>query len=205
MKKSPPQAAAGEQDETSPRLRLNKRLKDILATGILPSLSPSALTVLLFAQAHGDFTSCKVFLGARTVAGKAFNGSKYRTSARRGIAELVAVGILVPVKDHTHRQATVYRLAVPRDRAQGCALTGHKAEPSQGTGLSPQRAQGCAPNLSSNVPSTLKERGGNRPSASADGDAHDPKQTARLRALRITPRPVAEVKARGTANRKARQ
>lgn len=193
MKKRPP-APKQEQGEQSPRLRLNKRLKDILATGILPSLSPSALTVLLFALAHGDFASCKVFLGARTVAGKAFNGSKYRTSARRGIAELLAVGILVAVKDHTHRQATVYRLAVPKDRAQGCAPTGHKAVPSQGTGLSPQRAQGCAPKPSSNVPSTKKERRGNRPSAKAEGVAPETKQAARLRTLRITPRQRAEAK-----------
>ena len=193
MKKRPP-AAKQEQGEQSPRLRLNKRLKDILATGVLPSLSPSALTVLLFAQAHGDFTSCKVFLGARTVAGKAFNGSKYRTSARRGIAELVAAGILVPVKDHTYRQATVYKLAVPRDRAQGCALTGHKAVPPEGTGLSPHRAQGCAPNLSSNVPSSLKEREGKRPRAEPRGVAQAAKQTARLRALKITSRHGAGAK-----------
>lgn len=194
MKKHSPQARSGEQGEQSPRLRLNKRLKDILATGILPSLSPSALTVLLYAQAHGDFTNCKVFLGARTVAAKAFNGSKHRTSARRGIAELVAVGILVLVKDHTYRQATVYRIAVPKDRAQGCAPTGHKAVPSQGTGLCPHRAQGCAPNPSSNVPSSLKEREGDRPRADAQGDAPETKQAARLRTLRITPKQRAEAK-----------
>lgn len=191
MKKRPP-ATKQEQGEQSPRLRLNKRLKDILATGILPRLSPSAHTVLSYAVAHADFTSCKVFLGARTVAGKAFNGSKYRTSARRGIAELLDVGILVPVKARTYRQATVYRLAVPRDRAQGCALTGHKAVPSQDTGLCPHRAQGCAPKPSSNVPSTLKERAtGNRPSAEAEGDAQDIKQRkrlAKLRSAKITPK-----------------
>jgi hypothetical protein len=194
MKKRPPQAPNGEQGEQSPRLRLNKRLKDILATGILPSLSPSALTVLLFAQAHADFTTCKVFLGARTVAGKAFKSRQNRTSARRGIAELRAIGILVPVKDHTHRQATVYRLTVPKDRAQGCAPTGHKAVPSQGTRLCPQRAQGCAPKHSSNVPSTLKERRGKRPRADAEGDAPEPKQAARLRALQIKPQRVAVAK-----------
>lgn len=194
MKKNAPKARSGEQGEQSPRLRLNKRLKDILATGILPSLSPSALTVLLFAQAHADFTSCKVFLGARTVAGKAFKSRQNRTSARRGIAELRAIGILVPVKDHTHRQATVYRLTVPKDRAQGCVPTGHKAVPSEGTGLCPQRAQGCAPNPSSNVPSTLKERNGKRSRAEARSVARAEKQAARLRTLKITPRQRAEAK-----------
>lgn len=188
MKKRAPQATKHDEGEQSPRLRLNKRLKEILATGILPSLSPSGLTVLHYAVAHGDFTTCKVFLGTRTVAGKAFNGSKYRTSARRGIAELLDVGILVPVKDHTYRQATVYRLAVPKDRAQGCAPTGHKAVPSQDTGVCPQRAQGCAPKHSSNVPSPLKERAGKRPSAKAEGDAHANKQRKRLAKLRITPK-----------------
>lgn len=195
MKKHPPRGKQEQgEGEQSPRLRLNKRLKDILATGILPSLSPSALTVLTYAQAHADFTSCKVFLGARTVAGKAFKGRQNRTSARRGIAELVDVGILVPVKARTYRQATVYRLAVPRDRAQGCAPTGHKAVPSQGTRLCPQRAQGCAPKPSSNVPSSLKEREGKRPSAKAEGDAPETKQAGRLKALRIMPRQRAEAK-----------
>jgi len=229
MKKRPPQAHNAEQGEQSPRLRLNKRLKEILATGILPSLSPSALTVLLYAQAHGNFTSCKVFLGAKTVARKAFNGSKHRTSARRGIAELLEVGILVPVKDRTHRQATVYKIAIvpelidrarqraaavgekrrksaeqkaaesaakklqakeaaEREGAHGCAPRGHMDEPPGGSWVSPEGAHGCAPKLSSNVPSSLKEREGNRPSAEAEGDAHNPKHKARLRALRIKPK-----------------
>lgn len=99
----------GDQGEQSPRLRLNKRLKDILGTGILPSLSPSALTVLLYAQAHGNFTSCKVFLGAKTVAGRL---RWHRAGARRGIAELLAVGLLEAVKECTNRQATVYKIAI---------------------------------------------------------------------------------------------
>lgn len=242
MKKRP-QAGSGEQGEQSPRLRLNKRLKDIIATGLLPSLSPSALTVLTFASAHADFESCKVFLGARTVAGKAFNGSKHRTSARRGIAELLAVGFLVPVKPRTNRQATVYRIALVadliaaarlraaavgarrrksdeqraaeaevkkrraadqarRDRAHGCALTGLMDEPSGGSWVSPEGAHGCAPKHSSNVPSAMKERGGNRPSAQAEGDAPDPEQAARLRGMRITRRQRAGAAAR-VSTRKA--
>ena len=193
MKKRP-QPRHDEQGEQSPRLRLNKRLKAIIATGVLPSLSPSAHTVLSYAIAHGDFTTCKVFLGARTVAGKAFNGGKYRTSARRGIAELLDVGILELLEQQTYRKAAVYRISVPADRAQGCALSGHKAVPSGDTGLSPDRAQGCAPNLSLTVPSSLKERVGKRPRADAEDVAHDEKQTARLRALRIKPQRVAVVK-----------
>lgn len=194
MKKRPSQAVDGKQGEQSPRLRLNKRLKEIIATGILPSLSPSALTVLSYAIANGNFTTCEVFLGARTVAGKAFNGGKYRTSARRGIAELLNVGILELIEAQTYRKAAVYRISVPADRAQGCALTGHKAVPSGDTGLSPDRAQGCAPNLGSIVPSSLKERVGKRPRADAQGDAHDEKQAARLRKLHITQRHVARAK-----------
>lgn len=105
----------GEQGEQSPRLRLNTRLKDILATGILPSLSPSALTVLLFAQAHGDFTTCKVFLGAKTIAKRL---RWHRSSARRGIDELRAVGILVPVKQPTSRKATVYKVKLVPERIE---------------------------------------------------------------------------------------
>lgn len=192
--KKPPPARSGEQGEQSPRLRLNKRLKAIIATGVLPSLSPSSLTVLAYAIAHGDFTTCKVFLGSRTVAGKAFNGGKYRTSARRGIAELIAVGILELMESQTYRKAAVYRISVPRDRAQGCALTGHKAVPSQDTGLSPDRAQGCAPNPSLTVPSSLKERVSKRPRAAALDDAHEIRQAARLLALRVKPRHVAGAK-----------
>jgi len=104
-----PQAAGDEQANQSPRLRLNRRLKEILATGILPSLSPSAHTVLCYALAHGDFTSCTVFLGAKTIAKRL---GWHRGGARRGIAELLAVGLLEPVKDRTNRQATVYLLTL---------------------------------------------------------------------------------------------
>lgn len=116
MKKRAPQARSGEQAEQSPRLRLNKRLKEIIATGILPSLSPSALTVLLFALAHGNFTSCKVFLGAKTVAGRL---RWHRAGARRGIAELLAVGLLVAVKECTNRQATVYKIDIVPELIEG--------------------------------------------------------------------------------------
>ncbi len=104
-----------DQGDRSPRLRLNTRLKEILATGILPSLSPSALTVLLFAQAHGDFTTCKVFLGAKTIAKRL---RWHRGSARRGIDELLAVGILVPVKQATSRKATVYKIKLVPERIE---------------------------------------------------------------------------------------
>lgn len=195
MKKQAPQARSGEQAEQSPRLELNRRQRAIVESGILPRLRPSALVVLHYAIGHADFTTCRVYLGARTVACAAFNGSKHRTTARRGIADLVAAGILVAVKDHTYRKATIYRIAVPRDRAQGCALTGHKAEPSQGTGLCPQRAQGCAPKHASHA-SPERSMKGYRPSAEAEGDAQgaDPKQAARLRSLRITPRQRAGAK-----------
>jgi hypothetical protein len=116
MKKRPPQAVDGKQGEQSPRLRLNKRLKAIIATGVLPSLSPSALTVLLFAVAHGDFTTCKVFLGAKTVANRL---QWHRAGARRGIAELLAVGLLVEVKKCTNRQATVYKIALVPELIEG--------------------------------------------------------------------------------------
>jgi hypothetical protein len=111
-------AAAGEQGEQSPGMRLNRRMKDILATGLLPSLSPSALTVLTYAAAYGDFSTCKVFLGAKTIAGKAFTDKRNRSSAKNGIAELLGVGFLVQVKAHTHRQATVYRIALVPDRIE---------------------------------------------------------------------------------------
>jgi hypothetical protein len=155
--------------------------------------------VLLYAIAHADFGTARVFLGARTIAGAAFNGSKHRTTARRGIADLIAAGILVPVQDRTYRKATVYEITVPADRAQGCALSGHKAVPSQGTGLSPHRAQGCAPNP---IPhASHRSMRGDRPSAAAEGDAPDPKQAARLRSVRITPRQRAGAKTRGTTRK----
>lgn len=191
MKKRP-QAHNAEQGEQSPRLELNRRQRAIVESGILPRLRPSALVVLHYAIAHADFATGTVYLGARTIAAAAFNGSKYRTTARRGIADLVAAGILVSVQDRTYRKATVYEITVPRDRAQGCALSGHKAEPSQGTGLSPERAQGCAPNPTS--PASHRGSRGNRPSAEAEGDAPDTKRNARLRALRIKPKQRAEAK-----------
>jgi len=203
VKKPPRPAGADEPARRSPRLELNRRLRAIVGSGRLAGLRPSSLTVLLYAIAHADFTSCTVFLGARTIAGAAFNGSKYRTAARRGIGDLIAAGIIVPVQGRTYRKATVYEITVPADRAQGCALTGHKAVPSQGTGLCPDRAQGCAPNPSSHA-SPKRSMRGNRPSAEASGDAPDPKQAARLRTLRslaITPRQRAGATTRGTTRK----
>jgi hypothetical protein len=168
--------AAGDR---SPGMRLNRRMKDILATGLLPSMSPSSLTVLTYAGAYGDFTACTVFLGAKTVAGAAFNGRQNRNSVRRGIDELLDVGFLVTVKDRTFRKATVYRLAlVPervaaakarvaavgakrrrsREGGHGCAPRGVMDVPPGGSSVCPQGGHGCAPNLSLNVPSSLKER-----------------------------------------------
>lgn len=185
MKKRPPQAHDGEQGEQSPRLELNRRQRALVESGILGRLRPSALVVLHYAIAHADFAQCTVYLGARTIAAAAFNGSKHRTTARRGIADLIEAGILVTVTDRTYRKATVYRITAPSDRAQGCALSGHKAEPSQGTGLSPEGAQGCAPNPASHA--SHRSMRGMRPRANAQGDAHD-KQKARLQGLRITPK-----------------
>jgi hypothetical protein len=104
---------AGDEAQAAPGLRLNRRMKEIIGTGLLPSLSPSALTVLHFAAAYGDFTSCQVFLGAKTLAAKS---RWHRNGARRGLAELLDVGFLVAVRAATNRKATVYRLALVRER-----------------------------------------------------------------------------------------
>jgi hypothetical protein len=100
----------------SPGLRLNRRMKAIISTGLLPSLSPSASTVLHYAAAYGDFAACTVFMGAKTVAGSAFNGSRNRSSAKVGITELLEVGFLAIVKAATHRRAAVYRLTLDKVR-----------------------------------------------------------------------------------------
>ena len=195
-KKAPrPQARSGEQGEHSPRLELNRRQRAIIESGILGRLRPSALVVLHYAIAHADFAECTVYLGARTIAAAAFGGSQHRTTARRGITDLIAAGILVTVQDRTYRKATVYRITAPRDRAQGCALSGHKAEPSQGTRLCPEGAQGCAPNPTS--PASPRGSRGMRPSAEAEGDAQDTRQATRLLALqsvRVKQRHVAGAK-----------
>lgn len=224
MKKSQQQNA--DESKQSPRLRLNKRLKEILATGILPSLSPSAHTVLCYAVAHGSFSDCEVFLGAKTIAKRL---GWHRAGARRGIRELITVGFLIPIKERTNRQATVYKIALDHERieatrqrvaavgakrrkndeqraaeskakkrrakqvkkrqgAHGRAPRGLMGESPGDSWVSPQGAHGRAPKLFSNVPSPLKERMGNRPSAEAEGDAHANKQRKRLAKLRITPR-----------------
>ena len=191
-------AWAGDAGDKSPGMRLNRRMKDIIATGLLPSLSPSAHTVLTYAGAYGEFTSCTVFLGAKTIAGKAFNGQKNRNSARRGIAELLDVGFLVEVKACTYRRAAVYRLtlvpervAAARDRAaavgarrrktveggHGCAPTGVMDVSPGGASVCPQGGHGCVPNHSSTVLSSLKERSPSgrlsRRSGRQGGDEHE--------------------------------
>jgi hypothetical protein len=204
--------AAGEAGDRSPGMRLNRRMKDIIGTGLLPSMSPSALTVLTYAGAFGDFTACTVFLGAKTVAGAAFNGRKNRNSARRGIEELLDVGLLVAVKDRTFRRATVYRLAIVPERVaaararaaavgarrrksgqggHGCAPRGGIGVPPGGSSVCPQGGHGCAPNLSLNVPSSLKERCASgrsaRRSLGQGADEHE----LRLRAVAVKKRVTA--------------
>lgn len=185
MKKRP-QAQAGEQGEQSPRLELNRRQRAIVESGILGRLRPSALVVLHYAIAHADFTTCKVYLGARTVAERA---GLNRCSVRLGINELIAVGILTVRKARTFTKATTYCIAAPSDRVDGSILTGWKAPSSQGGRLHPERVEGSTPKHASHA-SHRGSMEGNRPSAEAEGDAHggDTEQKARLRALRITPR-----------------
>jgi hypothetical protein len=172
-------AGAGDAGEKSPGLRLNRRMKDILATGLLPSLSPSALTVLHYAAAYGDFTDCKVFLGAKTIAAAAFKGRQNRNSVRHGIAELLDVGLLVEVKPATYRRAAVYRIALVTDRVvaaqdrvkavgarrrrageggHGCTPRGVMGVPPGGSCKHPQGGHGSPPNHSLTVPSSLRER-----------------------------------------------
>ena len=103
----------GDEAQAAPGLRLNRRMKAIIETGLLPSLSPSALTVLTYAAAFGDFSTCKVFLGAKTIAA---NSQWHRESVRRGIAELLDVGFLVVVQEATYRRAAVYRIAIVPER-----------------------------------------------------------------------------------------
>jgi len=168
-----------DEAQASPGLRLNRRMKEIIGTGLLPSLSPSALAVLTYAAAYGDFSTCRVYLGAKTIAGAAFNGSKNRNSVRRGIEELLDVGLLAQVQAATNRRAAVYRLAIVRERViaarermvavgarrrksaeggHGCAPRGVMDVPPGGTSVCPQGGHGCAPNHSRNVPSSLMER-----------------------------------------------
>lgn len=139
----------------SPGMRLNRRMKAILATGLLPSLSPSALTVLAYAAAYGEFATCKVFLGAKTIAK---NTEWHRGSVRRGIAELLEVGFLVETKAATYRRAAVYRLAIvaelvaaARERAEAVGAKRRKspeqraAEAESKKRRARQGAHGCAP------------------------------------------------------------
>jgi hypothetical protein len=180
MKAKGTKSATPGAGDNSPGLRLNRRMKDILATGLLPSLSPSALTVLTYAAAHGDFKSCTVFLGAKTIAARlGWN----RKGARDGIAELLDVGFLVVVKAATFRQATVYRLAIVpelvkaaqerqeklramiadrrrpgREGAPYGAPRGNPEVPPGDTPGCPQGEPRGAPKHTSTVPSALKER-----------------------------------------------
>jgi hypothetical protein len=205
MKARGTRSATPGAGDSSPGMRLNRRMKDILATGLLPSMSPSALTVLTFAAAYGDFTNCKVFLGAKTVAKEAFRGKVNRNASRRGIDELLRVGFLVRVQDRTARKATVYRLAIvpelvaaarerieaasenrrrAREGGSGCAPRGAQVDPPGGLRVAPQGGSGCAPNHSSTVPSSLKERTGERLPAFPERVSGDRQQADRLATLR---------------------
>jgi hypothetical protein len=187
MRKRP---AKPEQGEQSPRLELNRRQRAIVESGILARLRPSALVVLHYAIAHADFATGEVYLGARTIADRA---GLNRSSARLGIADLVALGILIVRKPRTFTRATVYAIAAPKaDRVEGSILSGWKAPSSQGGRLHPERVEGSTPNPI--LPASHRGSRGNRPRADAEDVAHDTKQAARLRALQIKPRHVAGAK-----------
>jgi hypothetical protein len=183
MSRNRPQAA-DKQGETSPRLELNRRQRAIVESGILASLRPSALVVLHYAIAHADFTKCTVYLGARTIADRA---RLNRSSVRLGINELIAVGILAVKRQRTFTRATVYGINAPAvDRVEGSTLGGRKAPSSQGAGLHPERVEGSTPKHALHASPKRSMR--KRRRAEAPGVAGEPDQTARLRALRITPK-----------------
>jgi hypothetical protein len=195
-----PQVASGEQAKPD-RLELHRRMKAITDAGLLGSMSGPALLVLLHVSVHGGFGDCLVGIGARAIA--TLNGA-HRTSIRRGVAELRAAGILKMRRRATHRRAAVFELTVPkaaRVQGTGCAPTGHTACPLRAQGV-PSQGTGCAPIhvLPVSHVSHEKQGRGSRDVAGGDtlGPAPDPKQAARLRTLRITPRQRAGATTRGT-------
>jgi hypothetical protein len=177
-----PQAAGDEQGRRSPRLELNRRLRAIVGSGRLAGLRPSAHVVFAYGIAHADFATAAVYLGARTIAARV---GMDRKSIKRGLADLLEAGLLTITTPNTFTRAAVYEItAPPADRGQGCPLTGGTAAPGEGAGLPPEGVQGCPPKHASHAsPRSMR---GDRPPAAAGGDAPDPKQAARLRALRIT-------------------
>ena len=99
--------------DTAPgaRLELHRRLKAIIDGGYTGLLSAPALVVLNHVAVHAGFADCRVSIGARAVA--TLTGA-HRTTVRRGIDDLLEVGIIRRRRQATHRRAAVYELLVPR-------------------------------------------------------------------------------------------
>lgn len=199
MKKPPRQTSTGEQARPD-RLELHRRMKAITDAGLLGTLPGPALLVLLHVSVHGGFADCLVSIGARAIA--TLNGA-HRTSIRRGIDALRKAGILKMRRRQTHRRAAVFELTVPKAAMsrQGtqCAPTGHKVCPPRAHSV-PSQGTRCAPIHVLPVPHVLHEEQGKGLRDVAEGDTlgPDPKQAARLRSLRITPRQRAGATTAGT-------
>ena len=99
--------------ETGPvdRLELHRRLKAIINGGYTGLLSAPALVVLNHVAVHAGFADCRVSIGAKAVS--TLTGT-HRTSIRRGIDDLLEVGIIRRRKQATARRAAVYEVRVPK-------------------------------------------------------------------------------------------
>jgi hypothetical protein len=192
------------------RLELHRRLRAIVAGGYVGLLSAPALVVLNHVAVHAGFADCRVGIGAKAVA--TMTGA-HRTTVRRGIDELLEVGILRRRRKATHRRAAIYELVVPRapavpwpavadalaDAVVGllvvarggtpCAPGGHTLCPL-GTHPVPPGGTPGAPIHVLPVPRVLHEEQ-TEPSGSRRGRGPRPASggnARRLQAARITPR-----------------
>ena len=92
------------------RLELHRRLKAIINGGYTGLLSAPALVVLNHVAVHAGFADCRVSIGAKAVS--TLTGT-HRTSIRRGIDDLLEVGIIRRRKQATARRAAVAEGRVP--------------------------------------------------------------------------------------------
>ena len=102
------------------RLELNRRHRAINDSGAMAGMNARAWRVFSYALAHADFETCQVYLGAKTVAARAFGGAHNRTSARLGIARLVEAGVLEVVPKASTNWMTVYEIKVPGGAYPSC-------------------------------------------------------------------------------------
>ena len=187
MNRKPRQLAGAKDAAPAARLELNRRHRAINDSGVMAGMNSRAWRVFSYALAHADFETCRVYLGAKTVAAKAFGGIHNRTAARVGIARLVDAGVLEIVPEASTNWKTVYEIRVPVGAYPSCPPGGTPVMPPGGDtrhAPNPSLERPQDRSREEKNPGRRTEGVGTPPSSATEEDA----RAARLKRAAIVPK-----------------